>query len=432
MGYARSMRSMWKGAISFGLVMIPVKLYAATEQKDIAFRQVHRADGGRIRFRRVCSVDGEEVPYEDVAKGYELPTGEMVVLTDEDLADLPLPTARSIEVVHFMPAEQLDPILLNRSYFVEPESAGARAYVLLRDSLDRSGKVALTLVALRQRESLATLRTRNGVLVLETLLWPDEIRVPDFPFLDDDIEVRSQELKMAASLIDSMTEDFDPDEYHDNYREALQEVVDAKVEGREVVQPEGVSAATEPTSLADALMASLAAARRTPSRAGEITAEAEASPRRAISGDTKTRATRSRSAGPGGSEDGAAEDGSAAAGRARTRAAKTSTAKTSTARAGTERAGTAKSGAARAGTAKSGTTRTSTAKTGTARAGAAKAGEASGGEASGGTASGGAAKDGTSKTPAARSGRRPAAKQQGKEAETSTKSEQPRGRRRAS
>jgi DNA end-binding protein Ku len=262
MGYAGSMRSMWKGAISFGLVMIPVKLYAATEQKDIAFRQVHRTDGGRIRFRRVCSVCGEEVPYEDVAKGYELPTGEMVVLTDEDMADLPLPTTRSIEVVHFMPAEQLDPILLNRSYFVEPESAGARAYVLLRDSLDRSGKVALTMVALRQRESLATLRTRNGVLVLETLLWPDEIRVPDFPFLTDDIEVRSQELKMAASLIDSMTEDFDPDAYHDNYREALQEVVDAKVEGREVVQPEGVSVATEPTSLADALKASLAAARR--------------------------------------------------------------------------------------------------------------------------------------------------------------------------
>src|SRR5215469_433067 len=268
MGYAGSMRSMWKGAISFGLVMIPVKLYAATEQKDIAFRQVHRTDGGRIRFRRVCSVCGEEVPYEDVAKGYELPTGEMVVLTDEDMADLPLPTTRSIEVVHFMPAEQLDPILLNRSYFVEPESAGARAYVLLRDSLDRSGKVALTMVALRQRESLATLRTRNGVLVLETLLWPDEIRVPDFPFLTDDIEVRSQELKMAASLIDSMTEDFDPDAYHDSYREALQEVVDAKVEGREVVQPEGVSAATEPTSLADALKASLAAAQRAPSRAG--------------------------------------------------------------------------------------------------------------------------------------------------------------------
>jgi DNA end-binding protein Ku len=256
------MHSMWKGAISFGLVMIPVKLYAATEQKDIAFRQVHREDGGRIRFRRVCSIDGNEIPYEDVAKGYELPTGEMVVLTDEDMADLPLPTTRSIEVLHFMPADQLDPILLNRSYFLEPESAGARAYVLLRDSLDRSGKVALTLVALRQRESLAVLRVREGLLVLETLLWPDEVRTPAFGFLDDDITVRSQELKMAASLIDSMTEDFDPDAHHDHYREALQELVNAKTEGREVVQPVTAAAADgEPTSLADALRASLEAAK---------------------------------------------------------------------------------------------------------------------------------------------------------------------------
>src|SRR5579862_9154736 len=141
------MRSMWKGAISFGLVMIPVRLYAATEQKDISFRQVHRTDGGRIRFRRVCSICGEEVPYEDVAKGFELPTGEMIILTDEDMAELPLPTTRSIEVVHFTPAEQLDPILYNRSYYVEPEASGARAYVLLRDSLEQSGKVAIAQVA---------------------------------------------------------------------------------------------------------------------------------------------------------------------------------------------------------------------------------------------------------------------------------------------
>jgi DNA end-binding protein Ku len=301
------MRSMWKGAISFGLVMIPIKLYAATEQKDIAFRQVHREDGGRIRFRRVCSIDGEEVPYEDVAKGYELPTGEMVVLTDEDLADLPLPTTRSIEVLHFLPAEQLDPILLNRSYFVEPEAAGARAYVLLRDALDRSGKVALAMVALRQRESLATLRTRDGLLVLETLLWPDEVRVPDFPFLDDDIEVRSQELKMAASLIDSMSVDFDPDEYHDHYREALQELVNAKVEGHELVAPETAAEPAEVTSLADALKASLAAAREGPRRAaGEVQTEV-ASPRRAIGGGTKSRA-------PGGRGGGAAKGGAAGSG----------------------------------------------------------------------------------------------------------------------
>jgi DNA end-binding protein Ku len=256
------MRSMWKGAVSFGLVMIPVKLYAATEQKDIAFRQVHREDGGRIRFRRFCSIEDIEVPYEDIAKGYELPGGEVVVLTDEDMADLPLPTTRNIEVVQFCPAEQVDPIMFNRAYYAEPETAGARAYVLLRDAMEQSGKVAIAKVALRQRESLAVLRVREGVMVLETLLWPDEVRETEFPFLDDDIEVRAQELRMASSLIDSMTVDFDPDEYHDDYREALQEVVNAKIEGREILQPEpGGEVASQPSSLADALRASLAAAK---------------------------------------------------------------------------------------------------------------------------------------------------------------------------
>jgi DNA end-binding protein Ku len=262
------MHSMWKGAISFGLVMIPVRLYAATEQKDISFRQVHAADGGRIKFRRFCSACGEEVRYEDVAKGYELATGEMVILGDEDMAELPLPTAKSIEVLQFAPAEQLDPILFNRSYYVEPETAGARAYILLRDALEQSGRVAVAQVALRQRESLATLRSRDGVLVLETLLWPDEIRAALFPFLSEDIEVKPQELKMAASLIDSMTADFDPDAHRDGYREALAELVDAKVQGRELLQPGTLEIAAGPAvSLADALAASLAAAQDgTPAR----------------------------------------------------------------------------------------------------------------------------------------------------------------------
>lgn len=256
------MRSMWKGAISFGLVTIPVRLYTATEQRDVSFRQVHVKDGGRIHFRRVCSVDGEEVPYTDVAKGFELPDGEMVVLTDEDLEHLPLPTARSIEVLNFSPAEQVDPILWNRSYYVEPEAAGTRAYVLLREALERTGKVAVTKVALRQRESLATLRSRDGLLVLETMLWPDEIRAAEFPFLDEDVDVRAQELRMATSLVDSMTEDFDPGEYHDEYREALQQLVEAKIEGRDVTEPAEPAAEAEPASLLDALQASLDAASR--------------------------------------------------------------------------------------------------------------------------------------------------------------------------
>src|ERR1700741_1875726 len=259
------MRSIWAGAISFGMVVIPVKLYAATEQRDVAFRQVHRSDGGRIQFRRVCSVDGQEVPYSDVAKGYELPTGDVVVLTDEDLADLPLATAKRIDVLHFAPAGQLDPILTNKSYYLEPEPAGVRAYVLFRDALERSGRVAVAKVAIRQREALAALRVREGVLVLETLLWPDEVRAPDFNFLDEDVDIRTQELKMAASLIDSMTEDFDPSLYKDSYREALEALVQAKIEGNEVVRPAGTAIPAGvpggPAALTETLRASVEAAK---------------------------------------------------------------------------------------------------------------------------------------------------------------------------
>ena len=207
---------------------------------------------------------GEEVPYSDIAKGYELPTGDMVVLTDEDLADLPLVTAHRIEVLHFAPAAQVEPIYSNKAYYTEPEQAGARAYVLFRDALEASGKVAVAKVALRQREALAALRVREGVITLETLLWPDEVRTPDFAFLDEDIEVRSQELKMAASLIDTMTEDFEPGQYRDAYREALEAVVQAKVEGNDVVRPDGLDvpeAKKQPADLTEILRASVAAAK---------------------------------------------------------------------------------------------------------------------------------------------------------------------------
>lgn len=343
------MRSMWKGGISFGLVMIPVRLYAATEQKDIAFRQVHRADGGRIRFRRFCSVCGEEVPYEDVVKGYELSTGEMVILDDEDLADLPLPTTKSIEVLHFAPAEQLDPILFNRSYFVEPEAAGSRAYVLLRDALEQSGRIAIAQVALRQRESLATLRSRDGVLVLETLLWPDEVREASFPFLEQDIEVRPQELTMASSLIDSMTSDFDPDAHHDGYREALIEVVEAKVAGHELTQPATVEIAAGPsTSLADALRASLAAAQQAPA-VGENKDQAKAIGDGSKTGAAKSRSTRASTAKSGTAKSGAAKDGAA---------------KDGAAKAGADEADSGEEAPARGG---SGKTRQSRTKSGTAK-----------------------------------------------------------------
>ncbi|MBB6344870.1 DNA end-binding protein Ku [Nonomuraea muscovyensis] len=257
------MRSIWKGAISFGLVTIPVKLFSATEQKDVTFHQVHRADGGRIRYKRVCTVDGEEVPYSDIAKGYELATGEIVVLTDEDFEDLPLTTSRRIDVLQFAPAEQIDPIYFAKSYYLEPDGQGAKPYVLLRNALESSGQVAVVKVALRQRESLATLRVRDGVFVLETMLWPDEIRTADFEFLEEDIEVRPQELKMAESLITTMEADFDPKQYHDAYREALQQVIEAKVAGKEVVAPPETEEEGGPAvDLMAALRASVEAAKR--------------------------------------------------------------------------------------------------------------------------------------------------------------------------
>jgi DNA end-binding protein Ku len=250
------MRAIWKGAVSFGLVSIGVKLYSATEEKDIRFHQVHAVDGGRIKYKRTCSVDGEEVAYDDIAKGYDLGGGDMVILTDADFADLPLISSRSIDVHQFVPAEQVDPILYNKAYYLEPEPVAAKPYILLRDALVESDRVAIVKVALRQREQLATLRVRDGVLVLNTMLWPDEVRAAEFGFLDEGITARRQELEMAASLIESMAGDFDPSEYTDNYRTALQQVIDAKVSGKEVVAPPEVE---EVPSGAIDLMAALRA-----------------------------------------------------------------------------------------------------------------------------------------------------------------------------
>ncbi|MER6753395.1 Ku protein [Micromonospora echinofusca] len=264
------MRAIWKGAVSFGLVSIGVKLYSATEEKDIRFHQVHREDGGRIRYKRTCQVCGEEVTYDDIAKGYDIGGGEMVILTDEDFAELPLSSSRAIDVLEFVPAEQVDPILYNKAYFLEPEGTATKPYVLLRDALADSERVAIVKVALRQREQLATLRVREGVLLLNTMLWPDEIRRPDFGFLDEDLKVRPPELAMASSLIDSMAGEFEPDAFTDDYRAALQEVIDAKVEGREVVQPEEVEEA--PAAAVDLMAALKASVERARSARGEAPA----------------------------------------------------------------------------------------------------------------------------------------------------------------
>ncbi|HEY2298196.1 MAG TPA: Ku protein [Jatrophihabitans sp.] len=274
------MRSIWKGSISFGLVSIGVKLYTATEERDVSFHQVRRTDGSRIRYKRVAEVDGEEVQYADIAKGYQLPGGETVVLTDEDFADLPLPTARVVDVLQFVPLEQIDPIYFAKSYYLEPEKNAVKPYVLLRDALDSSGQAGLVKVAIRNREQLATLRVRDGVIVMETMIWPDEVREPVFGFLDSDVDLRPQERQMAESLVASMSGDFDPSEYTDDYREALQQVIDAKVEGREIVETEDRQPdAGNVVDLMSALKASVEAAKKGRAAAASTTTSGTASAR---------------------------------------------------------------------------------------------------------------------------------------------------------
>jgi DNA end-binding protein Ku len=268
------MRSIWKGNVSFGLVSIGVKLYAATEEKSISFNQVRRSDGVRIRYKRVAESDGEEVAYSDIAKGYQLPSGETVVLSDEDFADLPLPSARVVDVVQFVPTEQIDPIYYNKSYFLEPEKNAVKPYVLLRDALEDSDMVGVVKVAIRNREQLATLRVREGVIVLETMIWPDEVRAADFAFLDDGVELRPQEKQMARQLLDSMAGDFDPEQFTDDYREALESVIEAKVEGREVVETEEPQPnAGNVVDLMSALRASVDAAKKGRGEAGSAPAK---------------------------------------------------------------------------------------------------------------------------------------------------------------
>lgn len=223
------MRAIWKGSVAFGLVNVPVRLYAATGQKDVQLHQVHRSDGGRIRYQKVCSADGELVEWGDIAKGYETDDGTLVVLEDKDLAGLPLVTSREIEVLEFVPAEQVDPILLDRTYYLEPEESAVKPYALLRGALAKADRMAVVKVALRQRESMAVLRVRDDVICLQTLLWPDEVRAAQFSVLDREVSVKPAELDMAAHLIESLAADFDPSDYHDRYEQALKELIAEKV-----------------------------------------------------------------------------------------------------------------------------------------------------------------------------------------------------------
>lgn len=259
------MQVVWRGTISFGLVTIPVRLYVATESKRVPSHQVHVPDGGRVQYKRVCSIDGAEVPYEEIGRGYVSTTGELVVLNDVDLAMLPAKTSRSIEVISFLPMAAVDPIYFDRSYYVEPEPQAARAYRLMRDALRKLGRVAVAKVTLRDREIIAVLRVHDDVLLLATMLWPDEVREPSFPFLTEDDEwlTPSQELAMAEALINSLSDDqLDPARYRDVHRETLTALIDAKATGQTVTTQQAAPPGAAPPDLLDALRASIAAAKQ--------------------------------------------------------------------------------------------------------------------------------------------------------------------------
>jgi len=253
-------RAIWKGAVAFGLVNVPVKLYAATGEHEVPLHQVHKKDGGRIRYRKVCSIEDEPVEYSEIAKGYETDDGQLVVLTDEDLEQLPLATEREIEVIEFVPGDQVDPILLAKTYYLEPDRTAAKPYALLREALTSTDRMAVVKVALRQRESMAVLRVRDDVICLQTLLWPDEVREADFPILDQDVTVKPQELAMASSLVESLAGDFDPSGFEDRYRAALEQVIEAKVSSgrtQAVPQAEEVGEGGQPAGEVVDLLAAL-------------------------------------------------------------------------------------------------------------------------------------------------------------------------------
>jgi DNA end-binding protein Ku len=274
------MRALWKGAITFGLISIPVRLYSAVQEKSLKFHLLHEADGGRIKYKRECAKCGKEVSWDDIVKGYEYSKDHYVILTDEELQSLDIDSIRAIDVVAFVPLEDIDPIYFNKTYYVAPDASGLKAYRLLSEALEAEGQVGVAKVALREKEHLATIRLKEDVFVLETMYWPDEIREPEFEELDKKVDIRDNEVKMARQLIQQLSSEFKPEEFQDEYRVALEKLVEQKIEGAEITVAEPV--AEEPTKVVDlmeALKASVDQAKksRTSSSKKKTTARKKAS-----------------------------------------------------------------------------------------------------------------------------------------------------------
>ncbi len=254
-------RTMWKGAISFGLVSIPVRVFPSTEEKSLKFNQLHDADGGRIKMKRVCSKCGDEVAFDHIVKGYEIEKDTYVTLSDEDFAAVPVESSRNIDIVQFIDLDEIDPIYFKKSYYLVPDEMGIKPYNLLRKALTEESKVGIAKVSFRDKEHLAALRFRDKTFVLETMYWPDEIRADDFEEFDAKVTIRPQEVQMAQSLIENLTEPWDPEAFTDAYREALMKIVEAKAEGREL-EPVEAETPAKVLDLMEALKASVEAVKK--------------------------------------------------------------------------------------------------------------------------------------------------------------------------
>ncbi|HEX8791938.1 MAG TPA: Ku protein [Polyangiaceae bacterium] len=256
--------AIWTGAISFGLVTIPVKLYSAIREHELHFKYLHRKDEGRIRYERVCSVCGEKVPWNEIARGFEVQKGDYVILDDEDFAKASPESTQSVDIVEFVDLEEIDPVLFDVPYYLEPEKRGRHAYALLRDTLASTGKVGIARVVMRTREHLSALKPRGPALVIEMMHWADEVVAPtDLEFPEPTVKLSQPELKMATALVESMTTRFDPGQFEDHYRDQLMHLIEARAQGKPA--PRGKArprAATNVVDLVDVLQKSLASARK--------------------------------------------------------------------------------------------------------------------------------------------------------------------------
>ncbi len=357
------MRAIWKGAIAFGLVNVPVKVYSATEDHDISLHQVHNADGGRIRYQRRCEVCSKIIDYSDIEKAFE-DGGRTVVLSKDELKSIPAENSHEIEVVQFVPSEQLEPMMFEKSYYLEPDSKSPKAYVLLRRALEDTDRVAIVQFALREKTRLGALRIKDDVLVLQSLLWPDEVREASFPALDESVRISAQEREMSAALVESMAADFDPEHFTDDYQIQLRQLIDAKLEQGDSLDTEetfGVEAGEggkgEVIDLMEALKRSL-------DRKRGGGAAADAGDGDDETDDAGTEEGANGSAGKG-SATTAAKSGTRSAGRAapaKSTASKSTAAKSTAAKTGTAKTGTARTGTAKTAASKSGTTKSTTAK----------------------------------------------------------------------